>query len=1035
MILNKPNVYIIENKNKTNCFTRIKNTSIWSFYLNFKKLVLYTILGSKKCIFKFKIFVFEYLSISSQIFISKIFAYNPFYSAYILKKKQDANFFKIKKVNEKLFLTKIFHKFPIKVENYILDLGLAKKGKHFRKKTKPKKIIFNEINKNRKKKKQNCWKKSENIIYETRKNLSMRNIYCQSIPEYSQIKGWFDAKKTRIKNFCDFWDEAIWIFHKFFTEKYFVNKKYSYLKEQLFFSFLFCQTNKNDMCGTCINIRNFPYNEKVLLIYPSFLCKILFFDEKWNQITSEFKEKFIKTIHAGLSIDVSFDNLILERCENTIEHFSKQGIPIYDIPIIKNLDFFANCIAPKSYFLILLKEKSNSFNLIFQRSCLKTSINLLGFYSKWHKKCSESFFPGIFETMSFFIFLVSKKIYHLNNYKKPIKNFLLQLFKKKYFYEWKKARNDFFDEIYNKKFLNYKNYKNEKKRMIYSQTDIFLTKFFFKKAKNILDDSKFLNKIGKEKDYFENFILIISFKKIFLMVILKNFKKKIEKKRKKISINKTTLQLMKLFNSQDFYPFENKNYGSNLKSHRLCLINLQKKNQKNEFSENCFFISFGTISEINNVKQHKISIDKQRFSKLIIMLCANFGVNFLFFLISDSFEWEIVQILKNIVFNLRENIQSKYQDEKKQILKNFLEKLKIISFGKDSINYQLSKTLNAKTLSNNKFKNLLCATILLLDKGIYSLSWFLTLKKKEKVIKFNKIGKKIQPSMIKELLNLLMKLKVQEFFLDSEHFYPDKNKFFLLRYNCSYGLRKTNDFFQHINEDNDIISNKVDKIKKNKYKNGNFGDSTNYFNNFKDIIFIFHNKTRENKFAGGLYVHMKKLIDYKRVVENNYADLKLFLIKNETQNCFFKKIYWKEKKSINIIENVSPLKIFLFKNYRVSFELNYEIFQNYFIENFIENYIFNQKNNIFLKKWEEIFQEKNRIGQILFNKASKKGNNFHVQGLTNNFFKYFIHKKDCFDNPLKFEKLILRKIKNFPGKIFSMYSKINQVRLILATRA
>lgn len=1024
-------------------FIWVKNTKNMGLFFFFKFLAFLTIFWDKKYVVNFKIFFFEYLSISKQIFLSKIFAHITINFTNILKKNRKDKilkkiFFMIRKSNEILFLSKNLYKFHIKVEKFNVDLSLIKEGKIFRKKIKQDKFILNEFNKNRKECKEYFKKRRENMIHETRKKFSLKNIYSHSVPEYSQTRGWFDSKKIRIKKFCDFWDESNWIFHKFFTEKYFKNKKYIYLKEQLFFSFLFCQTNKNDMCSICIHIQNFPYDEKVLLIFPSFLGKILFFDEKWNHIVSEFKERITKTIHSGVGVDICFDNLILIRGENSNENPLGGEFAINDTLIKKNFNFFANCIGPKSYFLNLLKENKNlekpqSFNLIFRKIFLKPILNLFVFYSKWHKKCEDSFFPGNYENLSLFIFLVSKKIFHLNEYKKPLNFFLVQIFQKKFSYQWKIAKNDFFNEIQFKNFLNYNNNKIKKKGAVYFQPKILTSKFYFEKAKHLSNSSKILNKISREKDYFENFILIISFKKIFLTLLLKKFKKKIEKQKRKIYIDEATIQLMKLFNSQDFYPFEKKNYESKLKSHRLCMINLQKKNQNNEFSEIVFFISFGTFSEINNVKQHKIRIDKKKFSKMIIMLCAHFGVNFLFFLISDSFEWEIVQTLKNIVFNLRENIQSNYQNKKTRALKIFLEKLKIITFDKNSVNYQLSKTLNAKTLSKNKFKNLLCSTILLLNKGIYSLSWFLTLKKKEKAIKFNNFVKNIKPSIIKELLNLLMKIKFQEIFLGSEHFYPDKNRFFLLRYNCSFGLRKANDFSQHIIKDNNLISAKDDKKKKSNYKVDTFESSTNYCNKYKDFIFTFQNKTSKNKLGGFLHVHLKKLINYKRFIEKNHDDIKIFFIKNERQNFFFKKIHWMDKKITTALEKVSPLEIFLFKNFKFLFELSYKVSRNCFLEEFIENYICNQKSNVFLKKWEEIFQEKNRIGQIVFNKATMKENNYHIHGLTNNSFKFFIHKKDCFNNPLKFEKLILRKIKNFPGKIFSIYSKISQVRLILTT--
>jgi len=812
-------------------------------------------------------------------------------------------------------------------------------------------------------------------------------IYSDDISEYSFYKAWFDLESKRIKKFSDFWDEVTWIYKKFFAKYDFEIKNFDTVKEQFFLFFLYCQTNKNDVCHICNYLKYFPYEKKTSILYPNFIFKLLHLDQSWNEMFSEKNKKFKNHIHLGYSTDDAFQGILNNRKTNYTEKKSNViSMGRKKTHYMEN-NFFSSCLDPKcNYFTLISKNNNSKQNNVFESIFkLETKCNILAFFnylSRWGKKCNESFFVDCGVKISYLIYHMSKRMRSMKEYENYICLFLLQIFIKKFRFKNSEINVEKF-KLLDYYYLSSNKIHLVKKNRQQNGLDASSSfEYFFRKDVNNSTGSKILSKLLEKSNYYKNFLLMIVYKKVFLTKILKKFIKIIKNKIQKIYIDQLIFKFSVIFNNPKNLSCNEKNDKSKWSFKKICMIKLESYTKKS--SSIIFTISFGEVAQNDQVKIDRLTISKKEFSKLIVQLCINRGIDLIFFFIKNTDELEIYKKFKNFILDM------KYNDRIKTIknsLKIFLENLKIVFFNKNSINYQLSKTLNAKILFGGKIERIFKTTILYLTKGLLLFSWFLTYKKKEKFLKLEKNSFKIEKNILLEIMDMVIRMKVQNYQPDFKKFNSIENRLFLMNFVCSFGVRKTVIFLKY--QDKKIKSS-IDRFIRLHTKR--------YIEIKSDII----------SYSNEINYHLKNTTDE---------------MTEPVRNIILKKICQRDYVLyIDLCVLISQKKI---NGYKV-FDL-----ADFYDKIYSREYDLLEKNYIISKKEEELFLENMKIKKVLFARAIFKDTNYHIQGVCDKFYKFFIHKKDCFSTPKKFEKIILKKIKNFPAAIFSIYSKLQQARLIL----
>ncbi|AFP65311.1 hypothetical protein CMESO_114 (nucleomorph) [Chroomonas mesostigmatica CCMP1168] len=968
---------------------------------------------------------------------------------FMISEKLSKMTFTLKNQNENP--KKIFLKKNPRIYNY-LKKNLDKQNKNSSLKFFFKKLKKENLIKHSNLKKEN-FSKIQNDEYT---KFPLEILFKNSLSEFIQVKGTFDFKTKRIKNFSWIWNEANWISRSLKLDK---SIKYLEIFYEIFLILLLLFTNSCDFCTLCFSRTKFLKNILLLGKDGGFFWKIFYLDERWRQIKREKISKKKTNEHLIYNTDHAFENnVVLEKCNSNINllHNGINGQPL--------IAFF---------YLSLTKANIYFEDFIFSQISIFFS-QTINITSK--KKCPK-FFENLKERISYFQNRKKKNFYRC--YLWPIKfievslSYFTRKFFSNYFLFEKKisSKSDLrwiFYFLFNKiSQINMK--RNDQFRIEKKEKKIFLSflvwfinrncceqnlkkklkifpqfSFSFSKKKYFLE----IEKIGKKLFFFfflkKKTSISFSFYVFLSVFLVKKYQEIVSFEIRQTFYEKFTSFVMESFSFNSINPFISKEISQKKKKYFFCIIKIIYKKTQNQKLNNLIAFSIKASSTKNEEIYIEIKFKPKNFFRTILFFCAKYRINKIFFQTATSFQTGLLFVIKNHI-SKKNGLKCEKNLFKIQIDQNyyFLKNIQIFNFQPTSIVNKLEKMFKLKSDFPKKKKvlskessdlykirsisffsflfglkvifypNFLPGTFFLSQKEIYESFFFFCQKKFLSEIYFQYDNKK-REKKIKSILKFICGLggrktrilrekfpKVRLFYENIYFKKKKKEKNYLIKNNCFYKYFRKKNFFSK------------DHLKNDKLKPDFF---------FLFSIFSKHQVSVEN-YQYSLGEKLKEITRFINTKKEN------FQTKINISDLF------QIKKLINFIEkkknNLGFFENFYFFSYmnfsKITTDKSLD-FSPMIVLNLLKiTYCENKKN--FTRSWKSIITKKYPVGNFLTIKnPKKKGKQFYL-----GFFKigvrFFVEKTDLFSKQFEFENILNKTFLNLPSKIIAIYPKIWKARI------
>ncbi|ABW98237.1 hypothetical protein HAN_3g432 (nucleomorph) [Hemiselmis andersenii] len=819
----------------------------------------------------------------------------------------------------------------------------------------------------------------ENNIRAELTKITTNSFFKSKLNEFFQLKGYFDLKKHRIKNFVNLWDETVWIGKILKIKKR--NDIFDFV-EEIYVLILFLQTNSCDFCSNCLKEKNFLRYMFKFKYGENFFWKIFYLNRIWSKFFSKKTKK--KKIFQRFSLNSDQGFNICMFAEKTNSNFEFYDLKLCYFPF-ERFSFISNSKIHLNSDDFLYDEMENYFTknklkILTNKSLFSFSKNLI--WKKCHKKSHISFDSRFFWSKSF----DSRPF----SFKKIIQNF----------FEMNKKKNGnlkigwLFYHLFFKTFSGYPKIKKnpspgKRKKNFFSNFQIWnisLTKqshlevqnlqkffnlesFFFKRKFFLLSKKFFKISFGLSFFLAKNFFFLgayFSLTNFFFLV----YRKLVTKEFKEYSKQKIILQFFSLYSTDylktnflkisDSFNFQNV----------FCVIDCKQNLNQNHSDINQNNFSIGVFTLLKERISFSINSNLKYFSKIILIFCAKFRIKKIF-IINDSLEKnKYSKLLKIFLTKKIELFETKMNKNSKNFPQlKFIKKVQIIELKKNSIITILSNSLFFKSISSSQIDCILNAINIYERIGLLGYGLILTGRKNE--IKTNSYfeNKYLSDKNLKKIFFFCFKKLFFNFFIDERNFSQLKIFQPFLKFVCGFGARNSQfileNLSKHLTEKKNSKENRI----------------------IKPIEIGFSNEKNPKKLNSKIF--------FKNSFEKKPDEFFL--------QFWLKKI---ENHKINVSEN-----FVLFNNKKI-------------LENFIQS-----ERKIMVKSWKSIILKTHQIGQIL--NIQPKRNKGYFIGKMSSGFEFFSEKNNLFKKNLKFSRLIRIYFQNFLVKIISIYPKILKVRVSL----
>jgi len=603
--------------------------------------------------------------------------------------------------------------------------------------------------------------------YVSKKKLEIENLYCNDLPEYTQIYGFFDSTGRRIHSYGNILDQTLHMLKNSYSLVSKLKLDFQGVFEEIVAYLLDSQTGKNDLCKCCFIKNQIKRNTIIYKDFPVFKWKILMESVNWTKKYSIKNKKKIFIGHRSFSTDKSIENLCRYISNKKIHKHLKSNQKDTKIKVLKYP--FENLNLHSGMFMGFLFPTTFHQNLVRNHFCFNYK-NRRNFFSVCkHTNCifdihvyKDSFIGPCTRLYGLFLFVFIWVFYENLNSISITTEILCNVFKKSFLYSKKYIEklsilnsSGFPPNIYSKNFKNLISLKNIGFFLFSSKYEIEM------ELKKVFEKN-----LTKNKTYFIWFLCTenSSYQKLeWLKSLLKWDRVDLIKE---FFVEKLK-NLLKMFSKKKYKNFKN---PFELFDYKIC--NLQISNEK-ETGYTCVLLSILDPKKKIQIKQIKIKYDLRLIVPLILLICVKYKILFLFlFFHNKKNENPLIHIKNQLIKVCNPNSNQLSGEHFKLQAKNVLSLMQCIAIDGNTVGVN-STSSSSREFSKFRHQSYIFTLFQLISKGPLVYLWYL--KKSKYFFDYNSVKNRLDIFFIRKFPDVLY------FSLKNENFQKKKFKKNLFR--------------------------------------------------------------------------------------------------------------------------------------------------------------------------------------------------------------------------------------------------------------